>query len=106
MLPVPKRQGSPSGESDGAQFGDAADVGHESKAEETASGVVQTYEAFRTGLTFGQVRQMLWVQSSDPKDWRHKRRNTVLGLWRQIKLEMWREYCAWRDSYDDTRGTA
>lgn len=67
---------------------------------------IPTYEEFRTQLTFAQVRQMLWVQSSDPKDWRYKRRNTVLGLWRQIKREMYAEMLAWADSYDDAKGTA
>jgi hypothetical protein len=51
-----------------------------------------TYEDFRTGLTFRDVRQMLWVASSDSSKWRHKRRNTVLGHWRAIKLAMWREH--------------
>lgn len=49
------------------------------------------YRAFRTGLTFAEVRRMLWSPSTDPRDWRYKRRGSVLGLWRQIKQEMWRE---------------
>lgn len=49
------------------------------------------YDAFRTGLTFGQVRQMLWISDQDPRRWRYKRRGSVLGLWHQIKMEMWRE---------------
>lgn len=48
-----------------------------------------TYKAFRTGLTFSEVRNMYWVNSSDSKDWKYKRRNTVLGKWREIKIEMW-----------------
>lgn len=55
------------------------------------------YDEFRTGLTFGEVRKMLWVQSTDPKDWRYKRRGTVLGMWRQIKQEMYAEYLRRRD---------
>jgi hypothetical protein len=51
-----------------------------------------TYDQFRTGLTFAEVRRMLWVNSPDPAMWRYKRRNTVLGHWRAIKLAMWREY--------------
>lgn len=43
------------------------------------------YDDFRTGLTFAEVRQMLWVHSDDPRDWRYKRRRTVLGLWHSIK---------------------
>lgn len=49
------------------------------------------YRRFRTGLTFRDVRAMLWTSSPDPRDWRYKRRGTVLGLWHQIKQEMWRE---------------
>jgi len=50
------------------------------------------YKEFRTGLTFGQVRAMLWSPSDDPRTWRHKRRRTVLGLWHQLKLEMYSRY--------------
>src|SRR4051812_44868403 len=50
------------------------------------------YEDFRTGLSFAEVRRMLWVYSSDPKDWRYKRRGTVLGLWHQIKKELYARY--------------
>lgn len=49
----------------------------------------QRYRDLRTDLTFAEVRQMLWVNSDDPKQWKHKRRNTVLGLWHQIKMGMW-----------------
>lgn len=50
------------------------------------------YDDFRTGLTFADVRQMLWSYDPDPSTWRHKRRHTVLGLWRQIKREMYDEF--------------
>lgn len=50
---------------------------------------VPNYSDFRTGLTFGQVRQMLWVGSEDPKDWRYKRRGTVLGFWHQLKQQLY-----------------
>ncbi len=43
----------------------------------------------RTGYTFAEVKDMLWVGSEDPADWRYKRRNTVLGHWRSLKLAMW-----------------
>jgi hypothetical protein len=67
----------------------------------------KAYEAFRTGLTFKDVYDMVWSYSNDPKDWpkgtaspkpgkRKKktagRRHTVLGKWREIKLEMWYRY--------------
>lgn len=44
-----------------------------------------TYAEFRTGLTYRDVYGMLW-------DRKYKRRRTVLGKWRQIKLEMWDEF--------------
>ena len=44
-----------------------------------------TYEQFRTGLTFGAVRGMLFGRP-------YRRRRTVLGYWRQLKQEMYREY--------------
>lgn len=50
------------------------------------------YDSFRTGLTFREVRQMLWVHSDDPRDWRYKRRRTVLGFWHQLKLQLWAQY--------------
>jgi hypothetical protein len=50
------------------------------------------YAAFRTGITFADVRRMLWVGSDDPSDWRYKRRHTVLGHWRAIKQQMYAEY--------------
>lgn len=45
-----------------------------------------SYDAFRTGLTYRDVYRMLW-------DRRFKRRNTVLGFWHQIKVEMYEEFC-------------
>lgn len=50
------------------------------------------YDEFRTGLTFVEVRQMLWSPSDDPSTWRYKRRGTVLGKWHQIKRELYERY--------------
>jgi len=50
------------------------------------------YKKFRTGLTFKDVRKMLWSYSDNPKDWRHVTRHTVLGKFREIKLEMFHRY--------------
>lgn len=44
------------------------------------------YTALRTGMTFGEVRAMMW--RADPP-WRHRRRHSVLGYWRELKLSMW-----------------
>ena len=52
------------------------------------------YDKFRTGLDFATVRAMLWTPSDDPREWRQKRRKAVLGLWRQLKLEMYERYTA------------
>jgi hypothetical protein len=51
-----------------------------------------TYAEFRTGLTYRDVYHMLWSGSDDPRDWRYKRRHTVLGFWRQLKLQLWQQY--------------
>ncbi len=47
------------------------------------------YDDMLTGLTYGEVFEMLWEPSHDPSRWRYKRRHTVLGKWHQIKLELW-----------------
>jgi hypothetical protein len=47
------------------------------------------YGKLRTGLTFAEVKAMLWSADSDPSTWRYRRRNTVLGKWHQIKREYW-----------------
>lgn len=52
------------------------------------------YRDFRTGFTYAEVYQMLWVASDDARDWRYKRRGTVLGKWRQLKLQMWDRHLA------------
>ena len=51
------------------------------------------YKKFRTGFTFTEVRSWLWVHDEDPKEWKYKRRGTVLGLWRMTKLKMWADHC-------------
>ncbi len=47
-----------------------------------ASRGVPEYDIFRTGLTYRQVRAM-----ADGK--KYRRRGTVLGVWNQLKREMW-----------------
>lgn len=48
------------------------------------------YEDFRTGLRFRDVRRMLWdIPDRDrPGWWRQKRRSSVLGFWRELKISM------------------
>lgn len=43
---------------------------------------VPEYDRFRTGLTYLGVRRM--IEAS-----RYRRRGTVLGVWNQLKREMW-----------------
>lgn len=50
------------------------------------------YREFRTGLTYRDVYLMLWVPSEDKTLWRHKSRGVVLGLWHQIKKELYDRY--------------
>lgn len=49
------------------------------------------YDKFRTGLTYRDVLSMLYSADPDPKTWRYKTRGVVLGLWHQLKQEMWDE---------------
>lgn len=53
-----------------------------------------TYSQFRTGLTFADARAMLWMNTTDKTQWKHKRRGSVLGFMRALKQEMWTEFCA------------
>lgn len=59
------------------------------------------YDSFRTGLNFREVRRMLWSSSPDPATWRYKRRRTVLGTWRSIKLSMYDLYLS--QNFPDTK---
>lgn len=66
----------------------------------------KTYAEFRTGETFASVRQLLWVPSDDSSRWRHKRRHSVLGFWRELKLRMWAfhmQECQWYRDADGGR---
>lgn len=50
------------------------------------------YRNLKTGLDFQAVKDMLWVGSNDPDFWRHKGRHSVLGLWFEIKRNMWQDH--------------
>lgn len=52
-----------------------------------------TYEQFRVGVTFAEARAMLWNNSERHEDWKYKRRGTVLGYMRALKLAAWDEFC-------------
>lgn len=43
-----------------------------------------TYDRMRTGMTFVEVRR-----SMDPTRWKFRRRRSVLGYWREMKLRLW-----------------
>lgn len=47
------------------------------------------YDKFRTGLSFRDVKRMLWVHTEDPTTWRYRRRRTVLGFWHSLKLQLY-----------------
>ncbi|MCK5558127.1 MAG: hypothetical protein KAJ01_07105 [Candidatus Hydrogenedentes bacterium] len=58
------------------------------------------YGDFKTGETFGAVRERLWREAADPTKWKYKRRNTVLGLWHSLKQDLWEEHiehCRYRE---------
>jgi len=43
------------------------------------------YEKFRTGYTYSDIYHMIYNR-------KHKRRNGVLGFWRELKQKMYNEY--------------
>ncbi len=47
-----------------------------------------TYEEHRLGMTFADVRRMMWDQEdrNRPGWWRQKRRRCVLGYMRELKI--------------------
>lgn len=47
------------------------------------------YHEFRTGLTFAEVRRMMFTGDPDPTTWRQKRRRCVLGFWHELKQQFW-----------------
>ena len=54
-----------------------------------------TYEQFRTGLTFKDVRELLWHEQQAVKDtgnYMFVSRGTVLGRWHEIKKSMWHRF--------------
>lgn len=60
----------------------------------------------RTGLCYRDVFEMFWVGHDDATLWVNKRRNTILGRWHQIKLEMWSEHlqlCELQTEYEATQ---
>jgi hypothetical protein len=62
-----------------------------------------TYEEHRTGLTFGDVRRMMFdqVDPNRPGWYRQKRRRSVLGYWRELKMHLWHSthgYCEAREA--------
>jgi len=59
---------------------------------DTCPGCSFNYDDLRTGYTFAEVRAMLWIDSSNPEDWRYKMRGSVLGFWRELKQAMWKEH--------------
>lgn len=47
-----------------------------------------TYDEHRLGMSFADARRMLWDQEDPnrPGWWRQKRRNSVLGFMRELKI--------------------
>lgn len=64
------------------------------------------YEEFKTGLSFPEVRRMMWSNSPDPKNWRHKGRHSVLGLWHELKGQMYDVYEAQNEPRENPRRPA
>lgn len=63
------------------------------KVEESCPTCAMVYKHLKTGLTFAVVRQMMMV-GPDAETWRRKRRGSVLGYWRELKVTAWRYHIA------------
>lgn len=50
------------------------------------------YANFRTGESFGSVREGMYKAEADPQSWIYKRRHGVLGRWHGLKQELWRDH--------------
>jgi len=62
------------------------------------------YKDFRTGTTYDEVWLSMSDNSPDPRDWKYKKRNTVMGKWFQIKQEMWKKHikeCGIQKQWDE-----
>ena len=46
------------------------------------------YDKFRTGLTYRDVWEMMRDDSRDAGRWRYKTRGVVLGMWHELKLQL------------------
>ena len=54
-----------------------------------------SYEDFKTGLTFADVRELLKYEQDTAYEqgtYMFVSRSTVLGRWYQIKQQMWEQY--------------
>lgn len=48
------------------------------------------YRDFRCNLSFRDAAARLWSHDTDTKNWKYKRRNTVLGVMHAEKRMFWR----------------
>lgn len=52
-----------------------------------------SYDSFHSEFRYYRdVRMLLWVGVPNYAEWKYKRRNTVLGLWHQLKMAYWKEH--------------
>jgi hypothetical protein len=55
------------------------------------------YDEFRTGLTYHEVWEMLRNDDDDSKVWRYKSRGVILGMWHELKMQLYQQYL---DAYE------
>jgi hypothetical protein len=61
-----------------------------------------TYSEFRTGYTFKEIRHILKREAKrkyEKGEYMFITRHTVLGRWRELKLEMWNHFQSEIDKY-------
>lgn len=54
----------------------------------------QSYAEFRTGYTYRDIFEMRWKPADPQSAWLYKRKRSILGMWHQLKKEMWLEHLA------------
>ena len=67
------------------------------------------YRDFRCSTigSFQEAKDALWSSSGNPKDWRYRRKHTVLGFWHMTKKSEWFAHiqvCEAKNDYDVDEG--
>lgn len=62
------------------------------------------YRDLRTNLSYDDILGHLYSPDPDPDTWRYRRRGTVLGVWFQIKQDLWEQHLRWHEEGEEGAG--